>query len=259
MAILVKSPSGTPFSALIVLLLLGFDSHADQTDRVVQLQTLQQVHSGWESLLHINNGKLSGRFRELIDCSFDKIPFQVSYGFGPFSRIQRQVQNQQADGYFPANLTTERLIYSTPSTPLIDDYKVLIRNKSIAPTRKLRIAAMRGATQELGIAKRYSDFVYPITNYNQLVSMLKAGRIDAIVGSQLFFSVTDGFKDIGDDFISERLESSSMRAFFSNDFLRNNPNFLNQFNHNLKLCVSQESDRVQASEPFEAVLETEKK
>lgn len=241
------------------LLLLSLTGQADQTDRVVQLQTLQQVHSGWESLLHINNGKLSGRFRELIDCSFDKIPFQVSYGFGPFSRIQRQVQNQQADGYFPANLTTKRLIYSTPSTPLIDDYKVLIRNKSVAPTRQLRIAAMRGATQELDIAKRYSDFVYPITNYNQLVAMLNAGRVDAIVGSQLFFSVTEGFNNIGDNFITERLESSSMRAFFSNDFLRKNPKFLNQFNYGLKLCLSQKLDRTQAPELSESVRETDKK
>ncbi len=221
----------------VAILLLSFHSHAEQGNPVVRLQTLQQVSSGWKTLLNVENNLLSGRFRDLIDCSFEQIPFQVSYGFAPFSRIQRQVQSQQADGYFPANLTIERLAYATPSIPLIDDYKVLIRNKAISPSRELRIAAMRGATQELNIAKRFSDLVYPITNYDHLVSMLDAGRIDAVVGSHLFFSVTEGFDKIDQRFVITRLESSSMRAFFGNEFLRINPTFLVQFNRALNTCL----------------------
>ncbi len=229
----------------MLTLLLSAHSNAIDDEPTVRLQTLQQVSSGWKTLLHVENNTLSGRFRELIDCSFEKIPFQVKYGFGPFSRIQREVRNDNADGYFPANLTTERLTYATPSAVLIDDYKIIIRNRAIEKNRQLRIAAMRGATQELNIAKRLSNFVYPITNYNQLISMLDAGRIDAVVGSEVFFSVTKGFDKSNQRFIIERIERSSMRAFFGKPFLERNPDFLDQFNRELNVCVDDKKAKAQ--------------
>jgi len=240
MATLVKSLSRQNYGLSLFVLLLSIYSRADQSYPTVQLQTLHQVSSGWKTLLYVDNNILSGRFRDLIDCSFEKIPFQVSYGFGPFSRIQRQVKTNRADGYFPANLTVERLEYATPSIALIDDQKVLIRTVTKPLNRNLRIAAMRGATQELEIARRFSDLVFPINNYNQLIAMLHTGRIDAIVGSQLFFSVTDEFEKLDHRFITQHLESSSMRAFFGNDFLKKNPTFLNQFNAALALCTETE-------------------
>ncbi len=247
MAISVKNLNLWRSVRWILLLQLSAQSYADQAQPTVQLQTLQQVNSGWKTLLHVENNQLSGRFRELIDCSFEKIPFQVKYGFAPFSRIQRQVKSQQADGYFPANLTIDRITYATPSIPLISDYKVLIRSRETPLNRELRIAAMRGATQELNIAKRFSDVVFPINNYDQLISMLEAGRVDAVVGSHLFFSVTEGFDQIDQRFISERLESSSMRAFFGKVFLKKNPNFLAQFNHALRVCIASESGNAHTS------------
>lgn len=165
---------------------------ANQPVNTIRLQTLQQMSSVWKTLLYVDeNNQLQGYFREIIDCSLRNLPFQASYGFGPFPRIQRQVKSGQADGYFPANLTADRIQYSTPSIALLDDQKILIRVRDQRANHQLRVAAMRGASQELAIAKRISHLVFPINNYRQLVGMLDSGRVDGIVGSQVFFSVTD--------------------------------------------------------------------
>jgi polar amino acid transport system substrate-binding protein len=253
MAISVKNHNPLGCRLFLILLVLSSYSRANQTHPTVQLQTLHQVSSGWKTLLYVDNNTLSGRFRDLIDCSFEQIPFEVNYGFGPFSRIQRQVQINLADGFFPANLTAERLKYATPSITLINDHKVLIRRATKPLTRKLRVAAMRGAAQELEISRRLSDLVFPINNYNQLVDMLHTGRIDAIVGSQLFFSVTEEFDKLDKQFVTHRLEDSSMRAFFGNTFLKNNPSFLTQFNTALIQCKQHSSQPPESTKPNPSV------
>ena len=208
-----------------------------ETNHVIRLQTLRQMNSVWKTLLYVNeHNELEGYFREIIDCSLADLPFTAEYGYGPFPRIQRQVKSGQADGYFPANLTADRIQYSTPSIALMDDQKVLIRIHDQRPNHKLRVAAMRGATQELAIAKRISPLVFPINNYRQLLAMLDSGRVDAVVGSQVFFSVTEGYEKLDKRFVTQRLETSAMRAFFNHAFLKKHPQFLSQFNGALKEC-----------------------
>ena len=245
MAVLVKIAK----LGLIILLIMksvpGFSDDRPETQafsgnqpvKTIRLQTLRQMSSVWKTLLYVDdNNRLQGYFREIIDCSLRDLPFQASYGFGPFPRIQRQVKSGQADGYFPANLTADRIQYSTPSIALLDDQKILIRVRDQRANQQLRVAAMRGASQELAIAKRISPLVFPINNYRQLVAMLDSARVDGIVGSQVFFSVTEGYHKLDERFVVQRLEASSMRAFFNHRFLKAHPEFLSRFNTELKAC-----------------------
>ena len=248
MAVLAKIAKGALIALVFSTALpgLGEDSvgtHASseyETVNVIHLQTLRQMNSVWKTLLFVDDkNELRGYFRDIIDCSLENLPYEANYGFGPFARIQRQVKSGLADGYFPANLTADRIQYSTPSIALLDDKKVLIRTRDQRPNHQLRIAVMRGASQELALAKRLSQLVFPINNYRQLITMLNSGRVDAIVGSQVFFSVTEGYDKLDQRFVVQRLEASSMRAFFNHQFLQKHPQFLSRFNREVKTCRQQ--------------------
>ncbi|MAZ87410.1 MAG: hypothetical protein CL693_07185 [Cellvibrionaceae bacterium] len=237
MAISAKIASRSSLAACLLLVLVGIeDSTAESETPVVTLKTLRQTHSGWKNLLYVENNQLSGHFRDIIDCSFESIPYEVNYGFGPFSRIQRQVENAQADGYFPANLSLQRRQYSVASNSLLTDHKLLVLAKSHTLSRNSRIAAMRGASEELALARSRSDRVFLVNSYRQLIDMLLARRIDGFVGSELFLFATKGQSELVQTTLKLPIKQSDMHAFFGKHFVLQHPEFLSRFNDSLSRC-----------------------
>lgn len=226
------------------------DTVAKSQTPVVTLKTLRQTNSGWRDLLYVEDNQLSGYFRDLIDCSFESIPYEVSYGFGPFSRIQRQVENQQADGYFPANLSAPRRRYSVASASFLKDQKLLILANSHTLSRSSRIAAMRGAAEELAQARSRSDAVFLVNSYRQLIDMLLARRIDGFIGSELFLFATEGQEELAGEVVKLPIKRSDMHAFFGRHFLVKNPEFLTRFNASLALCRQRIHFRVNSLQPL---------
>ncbi len=251
MAISAKIANYPSIAACLLLVLIGIeDSTAESETPVVTLKTLRQTHSGWKNLLYVENNQLSGHFRDIIDCSFESIPYEVQYSFGPFSRIQRQVENAQADGYFPANLSLQRRRYSAASNSLLKDHKVLVLAKLHTLSRSSRIAAMRGASEELALAKSRSDAVFLVNSYRQLIDMLLAQRIDGFVGSELFLFATKGHSKLAQTTLKIPIKRSDMHAFFGKHFLIQHPEFLSQFNNSLSQCRQRVPYQINPSEPL---------
>jgi len=211
---------------------------------VVQLHTLSEDSSRWKGLLYVDDHELSGRFREMIDCTFDRLSYHVVYGYGPFSRIQRRVASGDIDGFFPGNYSKKRLSYSIASSPLFYDQKVLLYRKAqrkdnvsgLEAFGDMRLAVMRGADVEHGQASRLSDRVTDVTGYKQMIDMLQVKHIDGVVGSELFLKATEGYRLLGDGYAMETLTSSPLVVFFGSQFLQQQPHFLRRFNTALELC-----------------------
>jgi len=211
---------------------------------VVRLHTLSEDSSRWKGLLYVDDHELSGRFREMIDCTFGRLPFNVSYGYGPFSRIQRRVASGGIDGFFPGNYSKKRLSYSVASSPLFYDHKVLLYRKAQRKDKVqgleafggMRLAVMRGADVERGQASRLSDRVTDVTGYKQMIDMLNVKHIDGVVGSELFLKATESYRQLGDDYAMETLTSSPLVVIFGSQFLQQYPHFLRRFNTALELC-----------------------
>lgn len=217
---------------------------AGEATPIVKLHTLSEDSSRWKGLLYVDGHELSGRFREVIDCVFDRLPFNVAYGYGPFPRIQRRVAAGDIDGFFPGNYSKDRQTYSVASSPLFYDHKVVLYRKAqrqgstlgLESFGNMSIAVMRGADVERGQASRLSDRITEVTGYKQMVDMLLVGHAGAVVGSELFFKATDGYRLLGGDYAMETLTPSPLAVFFGSQFLQQQPDFLNRFNAELEHC-----------------------
>ena len=211
---------------------------------MVKLHTLSEDSSRWKGMLYVDDHELSGRFREVIDCTFARLSFSVTYGYGPFSRIQRRVAAGEIDGFFPGNYSKERLTYSVASSPLFYDHKVLLYRKAqrkdnvpgLVAFGDMRLAVMRGADVEHEHASRLSDRVTGVTGYKQMINMLQVKHTDGVVGSELFLKATEGYGLLGDDYAMETLAASPLVIIFGNQFLKQQHDFLSRFNAALELC-----------------------
>jgi ABC-type amino acid transport substrate-binding protein len=228
----------------VIGMLCSVQGYSKELVPIVKLHTLSEDSSRWKGLLFVDDHELSGRFREVIDCVFDRLSFGVVYGYGPFPRIQRRVASGDIDGFFPGNYSKDRQAYSVASLPLFYDHKVVLYRKSqrqgntlgLESFGNMRLAVMRGADVEQGQALRLSDRITEVTGYKQMIDMLLVGRADAVVGSELFLKATEGYRLLGDDYAMETLTLSPLAVFFGSQFLQQQPHFLSNFNAELEHC-----------------------
>ena len=221
---------------LAMLALVGSSVQADDELSLLSIEAPPYVYM-------LPDGSLDGLFYTRMKCVLDKIQQPYSVSFKPWLRVQMDVENGSADGFFPAVRSQERDQYASLTNTIIAAKYFLYYLKD-APLKpgdpdfkaKAKVSSIRGTlrNQEL-VAAGYMPGPEAIS-FENLFDQLDRGRVEAILISGAlaeFLATKRGTLDMyGRQFYDEL----SFGMYISNAFIKQRPEFLNKFNSNIHSC-----------------------
>ena len=187
------------------------------------------------------DGSVSGSAVETLSCVFRAVGLPYEVRVVPWRRARFNVQNGLSDGLFSAMPFAEMDQYATLSAPLALEKwywfalsERLLYEKSFPLGR--RLGGVLGSNQSGWLAERGMALSDEVTSVGQLVSLLESGRIDAFLAD--IHTVHQYLRDHDPvPLIYSRFEKyTPLGVYFSNNFLRARPDFLNRFNDKMSQC-----------------------
>ena len=213
---------------------------------------MQQVHAAPVRLLtqqqlpysnQQDNGHQSGVALETVRCVMTKLQRPVDIKFVPWKRAQRFVKLGEADGFFSASRNSERDHYATLSQMIApQQWRWYFRSESLAKplSEEFRLSATVGAyfgSNMLAWLKKGGYRIYATPPaHDQLLKMLLAGRVDAVLASDLAMNEAIHLAHVEQKVRSELQEDKPLGVYFSHHFLKKEPDFLTSFNAQLPSC-----------------------
>ncbi|EPR37671.1 ABC-type transporter, periplasmic subunit family 3 [Desulfovibrio sp. X2] len=167
----------------------------------------------------------------------------------PWKRAQELVRHDQADGFFAAAPNRERDAYALFSEPIAEqEYAWYLRADSPLDPRspdfrdKALVSSFLGANMNLVLVRSgYHVARAQPENTRDLLKMLEAGRLDAVMANRLVMDRI--LRDMGQE---DRVRASPfthtpLGVYFSKDFIARNPGFLKEFNARVREVRGAES------------------
>ncbi|AZN37407.1 substrate-binding periplasmic protein [Iodobacter ciconiae] len=207
----------------------------------VRLLTQQQLpYSNQQA-----DGHQSGLALETVRCVMNKLQHPVEIKFLPWKRAQNLVEQGEADGFFPASQNSERDRYATLSQVIAPQqwrWYFLAENTAKPLSEEFRQSATVGAyfgSNMLTWLKSSGYRIYATPPaHDQLLKMLLAGRVGAVLASDLAMYEAIYVAHAEHQVRSELQEDKPLGVYFSHRFLKEDPEFLNRFNAELPSCRS---------------------
>lgn len=227
----------------VTLLALGLRTEAQDTD-IVTLGT----KASWPPY-HIDTGKgTDGLAVRALACVMARLNQPYVIRKLPWSRAQLMTQRGELDGFFAASKNAHRDKFAVLSMPFLPQTRRLymLRQSGLMPAggltlefarNNLRIAARHSSNalktaQDKGLHVTLTPQSAP-----ELLSLLVAGRVDAIVENELVFERELAAQNIGvEDTADLILGEKNMGVYFGKAFLEKHPGFMDQFNANVAPC-----------------------
>lgn len=230
---------------LLLLCLWANMAHAAMLH--IQLQTLGPKTALFPGLLYYapdaqGQLQLRGRYRDLLDCTASHMSIEIHYSGKPFARAQRDAEEGQIQGFFPANHTHHRDQFAIMSAPLFNDRKIVLhraefhRGSTPSDSPLAFVGVMRGAQYEQAVAETLGHPIAVVDSYHQLIRMIDSGRLGAMVGSEMFIHSALSRIQLTHPLMQQPLQEAPMYAYFAQSFIEAHPGFLSRFNQALDRC-----------------------
>ncbi|MFC7418950.1 substrate-binding periplasmic protein [Iodobacter arcticus] len=207
----------------------------------VKLLTQQQLPYSNQQ----EDGRQTGIALEAVRCVMNKLQRPVEIKFLPWKRAQNLVELGEADGFFSASQSHERDRYATLTQMIApQQWRWYFRRDSHAKplSEEFRQSAMVGAyfgSNMLSWLKMSGYRIYASPPaHDQLLKMLIAGRVEAVLASDLAMNESIRLTHSERKIRSELLEDKPLGVYFGHRFLKEEPEFLARFNAELPLCRS---------------------
>lgn len=182
---------------------------------------------------------LGGQIPKVLACIFKKMNRPYAITVAPRKRNRELVRTQRIDGFFLSIPDQELDKTSIASQPLALERWNLFRLKnSSQPFERSSIGSVLGANEEIWLARHGINLKATIPNVLSLAKLLKSGRVSAVLADDgVFF---DALETV--NYPKEKIEAIFIRyvplvAYFSKDFIIENPGFMQQFNLAIWGCV----------------------
>ncbi|MDW5416304.1 transporter substrate-binding domain-containing protein [Iodobacter sp. CM08] len=205
----------------------------------VRLLTQQQLPYSNQQM----DGRQSGIALETVRCVMIKLQRSVDIKFVPWKRAQNLVELGEADGFFSASQNSERDRYATLSQMIApQQWRWYFRSESLAKplSEEFRLSATVGAyfgSNMLTWLKNAGYRIYATPPaHDQLLKMLLAGRVDAVLASDLAMNEAIHLAHVEQKVRSELQEDKPLGVYFSHHLLKEEPDFLSRFNAQLPSC-----------------------
>jgi polar amino acid transport system substrate-binding protein len=190
------------------------------------------------------DGSFDGVAVKVMKCVFKRMKRDVSIEVFPWARAQYMAENSEVDGFFPATMKPERLVWAEASEVIADQkwvWYLPAANKLEPGSADFKSSAKVGAHLGSNRLKMLEDEKFNVVakppTDEQLLLMLASGRVDAILGGNL--SIADAMKTRKIDSAKFRAvveRDNPLHAYFGRKFLQNEPEFMKRFNAQVAAC-----------------------
>jgi len=211
-----------------------------QAGEVVRLATQDQPPYG----TYLPDKSFDGIAVRVVQCAFKRMGRRVSIEVYPWERAQMLAERGDLDGFFPATIKPERLVWAQPSVAIADQKWVwfLPAASTLDP-----LSADFKATAKVGAhfgsnrlkmleEKQYNVVLKPQTDEQLLIAFTK-GRADAILGGDLSIASAMAENKINPkDFRTVVALDAPLHAYFGRKFLLTEPNLVKQFDAQIAAC-----------------------
>ncbi|WP_419903427.1 substrate-binding periplasmic protein [Kiloniella sp.] len=196
------------------------------------------------------NSALVKKAKPLIDCALKRMNQAYQILETPWKRAQIWTEQGRFDGFFMASQNKNRDSYATFSHPLlfIEWLYVLRKDTLIQPKdpefSELTFAANIGSARLTWLTTRFKNkkIKYPAQGTSdpaKTLQMLLKGRYDvALENSANWVSVLTNAGLDQSEFQTYTALTKPLAVYFSNIFLKANPDFLGEYNNSMKECIS---------------------
>lgn len=220
--------------------MLGSSAALSQAPAVVRLATHDQAPYG----SYQSDKSFDGIAVRVVQCAFKRMGRVVAIEVYPWERAQMLAERGDVDGFFPATIKPERLVWAQ-ATGVVADQKwvwFLPLASALDPLSadfktQARVGAHFGSNRlKLLEEKHYNVTLKPQTDEQLLLAFIK-GRADAILGGDL--SIAKAMKDHNvnpKDFRTVVALDAPLHVYFGKKFLASEPAVLKQFDSHLGAC-----------------------
>lgn len=190
-------------------------------------------------------GRQSGIAIETVRCILGRMGTRYRVVFLPWRRAQEDVRAGHADGFFAASHSAERDTYAEFSLPIAPQVWTWYfpRGAALQPgssdfKSKARVSATSGSNMATFLSRQGYRIEGEARGLEQLVVMLRAGRVDAVLANALTFQATlEAIGQSAHSFDSRAERSEPLGVYFGRHFLARQPGFLENFNAHVPACA----------------------
>lgn len=181
---------------------------------------------------------------QVISCVLKKMNRPVAIEVYPWERAQRMAQNDEVDGFFPATIKPERLVWAEASSVIAEQKWIwyLPLDSKLDPLSKefkatANVGAHLGSNRLKMLESENYNIVLKSLTDEALLKAFAHGRADAILGGDQAIAVA--MKKLNIDPKAYRMvvaNDSPLHAYFGKKFLLSEPGFMKSFNAQVATC-----------------------
>jgi polar amino acid transport system substrate-binding protein len=190
------------------------------------------------------DGSFDGIAVRVVKCAFQRMGRSVSVEVYPWERAQLLAEKGGVDGFFPATIKPERLVWAEASAAIADQKWVwyLPLNSTLDPLSAdfkatAKVGAHFGSNRlKLLEAEKFNVVLRPQTDEALLTAFL-AGRADAILGGDQAIAIAMKNQNVHPKaFRTVVLQDNPLHAYFGRKFLQTEPDLVKRFNSHIAAC-----------------------
>lgn len=193
-------------------------------------------------------GELEGFAIPIIECAMERMEMDYNIDVLPWARAQKNVELGESDAFFVASRNAVRDAYAQQSAPLFSGTRSWFfrRGVSVDPVAdefrdQAMVGTIFGTNMHSLLSQSYANVVTKTTE-EDLIALLKIGRLDAVFLTDLMFDHTIDRLDLNPaDFVRKEAARKPLGVYFGHQFLAQNSSFLELFNAVLSLCSENQS------------------
>ncbi|GGF60630.1 hypothetical protein GCM10011332_13000 [Terasakiella brassicae] len=228
---------------LTVLVFFVTVAHGNEPTPVMLQTHLQPPYQVMDSSV------LRGRTPQMVQCVFDQLNRPYVIAIAPRKRNRELVKQNRIDGFFLSIPDIDLDETSIPTEPLALERWKVFRLKETQGSGELsldQIGAVLGANEEIWLKRHGPNLHATIPNVKSLAKLLATGRISAaLADEEVFLNASRAIGLNEDDLESTFVRYVPLVAYFSKMFIKNNPDFISQFNKALATCARDFRDATQ--------------
>ncbi|QIR15998.1 substrate-binding periplasmic protein [Shewanella aestuarii] len=193
----------------------------------------------------INHGNYHSGFAiEALDCVMKRLEQPYKIIFLPWGRAQHDVKTNVYDGFFAASQNNHRDTYAKLSNTFIEQkWQFFLAKDFITPLdaesikTNVEFGSRLHSNTSYWLNKNGYKVIYETTNLDELIPLLQKKRIGAIMENSLLFQVAIDRAGIPiSEFNVVNNIEKPLGVYFGDQFLKQNPQFLDAFNQHTQAC-----------------------
>lgn len=230
-------------SILTIIMFFVTGAHTTEPPPVMLQTHLQPPYQVMDSSV------LRGRTPQTVQCVFDRLKRSYVIAIAPRKRNRELVKQNRIDGFFLSIPDTDLDETSIPTDPLALERWKVFRLKTTQASDGVsfdQIGAVLGANEEVWLKRHGLHLQATIPNVKSLAKLLAKGRVSAaLADEEVFLNASRSVGLDADDLESVFVRYVPLVAYFSKVFIKNNPDFIPEFNKALAACVQDSRDATQ--------------